>query len=84
MKEERVNDPISKIFVLFEKGEIKPIEFYWAKRNYKVTKNNMYWIDRKVRPIQYGFSVTVESGEIFQLIYREGDPVWRIETVILK
>ncbi len=84
MIEERINEPINRISVIFENGEIKPLSFNWSKRNYKVLKNNMFWIDRNSRPIKYGFSVTVETGEIFQLIYREGDPVWRVDTVILQ
>ncbi len=84
MNEERLEEPVSSIFVLFEKGAIKPISFRWSNRDYKITKNNMSWIDRKTNPVRRGFSVTVESGEVFQLCYREGDPTWRIETVIVK
>ncbi|MGR3177484.1 MAG: hypothetical protein ACUZ8E_05470 [Candidatus Anammoxibacter sp.] len=84
MREERFDEPISKILVLFEKGMIKPISFHWSKRDYTIKENNMHWVDKKTRPIRYGFSVTVGSGEVFQLSYREGDPVWHVETVIIK
>lgn len=79
-----MDEPISKVFVLFENGKIKPLSFCWSKRNYKVSRNNMCWVDRKSRPVKYGFSVTVESGEIFQLCYREGDPIWKVESIIVQ
>jgi len=84
MEEKRLEEPLSKILVLFEKGIIRPVSFQWSNRNYTVISNNMWWVDRKVRPIRYGFSVTVKSGETFQLCYKEGDPLWYVETVILQ
>ena len=84
MREERFDEPLKKMLVIFEKGEIKPISFFWSNRDYTITSNNMHWVDRKTRPIRYGFSVTVESGEVFQLSYREGEPTWYVDTVIVK
>ena len=34
-------------------------------------------------PFRHFFSLTVESGEVFQLCYREGDSVWTVDSVLV-
>jgi hypothetical protein len=48
----------------------------------KVTRVNSSWIDRSLRPSRHGFSLTMETGEIFQVSYEEGNPVWRLEYIL--
>lgn len=76
-----VNDPLAWILVRFEKGAIHPLRFRWKAREFEVTAVNARWIDRSVRPLRYGFAVSVAGGELIELCYREGDPVWHVTSV---
>jgi hypothetical protein len=58
-----------------------PVAVLWRERWLWVSRINAEWRDRSLRPHRYGFSVTAENGEIFQLRYEEGNPVWRLECV---
>ena len=82
MHEEAIGEPLQKTYVLFEEGCIRPLAFLWCRRRYRVTRINSTWVDRSLRPHRHGFSLTVESGEIFQVQYEEGNPVWRLEYVL--
>ena len=84
MYEERVDEPLRKVYVLFGEGRIRPIALLRGERKYRISRVNASWVDRSLRPARHGFSVTVDSGEIFQLLYTEGDPVWRLESVLLE
>jgi hypothetical protein len=33
--------------------------------------------------VRWFFSVTADSGEVFQLSYREGEPVWYVDRVMV-
>ena len=74
----RVDDPLAWVVARFEKGAIHPMAFRWRQREFAVTAVHARWTDRATRPIRYGFSVSVASGEIMELCYREGDPIWRL------
>ena len=82
MREESINEPLSKVYAVFEDGKIRPVAFLWSQRRYRVERVNSDWIDRSLRPCRRGFSVTVESGEIFQVSYEEGNPVWRLDYIL--
>ena len=82
MHEESIDEPLEKVFVIFGEGKIQPVALLWSQRRYRVTRLNSSWIDRSVRPSRHSFSVTVDSGDIFQLSYQEGNPVWRLEYVL--
>lgn len=84
MYEERVDEPLRKVYVLFGGGRIRPVALLRGERRYRVTRLNASWVDRSLRPSRHGFSVTVDTGEIFQLLYTEGDPVWRLESVLME
>jgi hypothetical protein len=43
---------------------------------------NSRWVDRSLRPHRHGFSLTMETGEIFQVSYEEGNPVWKLEYIL--
>ncbi len=78
---EHVDDPLSWVLARFEKGAIHPIGFRWKQREFAVTSVNARWTDRSTRPIRWCFAVTVGSGEVMELVYREGDPVWYVAAV---
>ena len=82
MQEVSINEPLSKVYALFESGRIRPIALEWGQRRCKVARVNSSWVDRSLRPHRHGFSLTMENGDIFQVSYEEGNPVWRLEYVL--
>jgi hypothetical protein len=82
MHEEPIDEPLRKVYALFEGGKIRPVALLWGQRRYRVSRVNSSWVDRSLRPHRYGFSLTVESGEIFQVSYEEGNPVWKLEYIL--
>ena len=83
MREERIREPVRWVVVRFEPGSIEPLYFRWGGREFRVTGRNAAWSDRETRPFRHFFSLTVESGEVFQLCYREGDSVWTVDSVLV-
>ncbi len=81
MSVEHVDDPLAWMIARFEKGAIHPVLFRWKQRELMVTSINARWTDRSTRPIRWCFAVSVASGEVLELVYREGDPVWRVTGV---
>ena len=82
MHEVSLDEPIRKVYALFEEGKIRPIAIEWGQRRWKVARVNSNWVDRSLRPHRHGFSLTMETGEIFQVSYEEGNPVWRLECIL--
>jgi hypothetical protein len=83
MRVERLDEPLAWIEARFEKGAISPLRFGWKRREFVVVSTNARWVDRETRPIRYGFSVSVSTGEVLELCYREGDPVWYVTGVMI-
>jgi hypothetical protein len=42
------------------------------------------WIDRSIQPPVHGFTVTLETDDLLELAYQEGDLVWRVERLFLQ
>ncbi len=76
-----LHEKLPRILVRYEGGKIEPLEFRWGTREFRVRSVNARWVDRATRPIRYFFSVTADSGELFTLVHREGEPVWYVEAV---
>lgn len=83
MGETEVHEKLSSVVVRYEGGRIEPLEFRWGTREFRVETVNARWTDRATRPLRYFFSVTARSGEVFVLSYREGEPIWYVESVIV-
>ena len=81
MHEEQISESLQKVYVLFEKGKIRPRVLLWGTRRYKVVQINSSWIDRSRKLPRHGFSLTVDSGEIFQVLY-EGNAAWKLEYIL--
>ena len=82
MRVERVEEPLAWVEARFEKGAISPLRFKWKHREFVVSATNARWTDRETRPIRWCFSVSVSSGEVLELVHREGDPVWYVSAVM--
>jgi hypothetical protein len=81
---ERLNEPLAWVEARFEKGAIAPLRFKWRNREFAVSATNARWTDRETRPIRWCFSVSVGTGEVVELCFREGDPVWYVVGVAVE
>ena len=79
--ESRIDEPLAWVDARFAKGAISPRAFRWKHREFAVSAVNARWVDRSARPVRYGFAVSAATGEVFELEYREGDPVWTVTKV---
>ncbi len=82
MGETEVHEKLGRVLVRYEGGKIEPLEFRWGARELRVRSVNARWVDRATRPARHFFSVSAQSGEVFVLSWREGEPLWYIESVI--
>ena len=82
MYEEPINEILEKTYVSFSPGGFRPLAFFRGSRRYRVRRINSRWVDRSLSPPRHGFSITSDTGEIFQLNYTEGEPFWRLESML--
>lgn len=68
----------------FQGGVVTPLAFRRGSRELRVTSVNARWVDRAGRHPHFYFSVTVESGDVYQLQLQGGDLVWRLDSVALE
>ncbi len=83
LHEESIDEPVGALLARFDGRGIEPVSFQWRRRNYQVKQLNARWIDRTLSPALHGFTVTVGSGDIFELSYQEGEALWRLERIFL-
>lgn len=83
IREEGIHEPVGNLIARFDGGRIDPLAFRWRQRDYRVERVNARWVDRSRVPHTHGFTVTIESGDIVELAYQEGNPVWRLERIFL-
>ena len=81
MRWERLDEPI-KVRADFSGGEITPVLFRRGQSRLKVCGVNSRWMDREGRRQLCYFSVTVDSGDVYQLRFDTGDLTWRAESVM--
>src|SRR5215510_2802912 len=82
MQEVSIQEPLRKVYVLFEEGVIRPMALEWGKKKLKVSRVNSSWIDRSLQPGRHWFSLTMESGEIFQVSYEQDNPLRILEYLL--
>ena len=83
LHEEPVHEPVGSLVARFDGRGISPLSFHWRRRDYRVRQLNARWIDRSLNPALHGFTVTVDSGDVFELSYQEGEALWRLERIFL-
>ena len=81
MRWETLDEPV-KVRADFQGGEISPRLFRRGADPLRVLRVNTRWSDREGRRALHYFSVTVESGDVYQLRFDAGDLTWRIECVM--
>ena len=68
----------------FRGGVVTPLVFRRGGREHRITRVNARWIDRAGRHPHFYFSVTAESGDVYQLQLQGADLVWRLDSVTLE
>ena len=81
MYEERLHEVLRSMLVAFTPQGLQPLSLQRGERRYRVRRVNARWVDRSLAPPRHGFSVTVHTGDVFQIQYTEGEPFWRLEGI---
>ena len=68
----------------FRGGVVTPVAFVRKGREHRVARVNARWIDRVPRHPHFYFSVTDESGDVYQLQLQGGDLVWWLDSVAVE
>lgn len=68
----------------FSGGTVTPLAFHRRGREHRVTRVNARWTDRAGRHPRFHFSVTDESGDVYELQLQAGDLLWWLDTVSLE
>lgn len=83
MAETEIHEKLGRVVVRYEGGKIEPLELRWGTRELKVRSVNARWTDRATRPFKYFFSVSLATGEVVVLSWREGEALWYLESVLV-
>jgi hypothetical protein len=68
----------------FRGGVVTPVAFHHGAHEQRVARVNARWVDRSGRHPRFYFSVTVESGDVYQLQLQAADLVWWLDSVTLE
>jgi hypothetical protein len=74
--EELINEPLASVLVRFEAGRVEPLTLRWKTREFTVRRVISSRFDRLSKPNRTIISVAVTTGEIMEIIRREGEAVW--------
>ncbi|HYM82360.1 MAG TPA: hypothetical protein VEY91_13230 [Candidatus Limnocylindria bacterium] len=83
MRLERLDEAIA-VRADFQGGVVTPLAFRRHGREHRITRINARWLDRSGRHPHFYFSVTVESGDVYQLRLQGADLVWHADSVSLE
>ena len=82
MRVERIDEHV-KVRVDFQAGTITPLLFKRGTQQHRVVTVNARWEDREGTQKLHFFSVTVSSGDVYQLRLESGDMLWTLESVMM-
>ena len=68
----------------FQGGVVTPVAFSRRGREHRVARVNARWIDRVPRHPHFYFSITDQSGEVYQLQLQSGDLIWWLDAVMVE
>ena len=78
---ETLNEAI-KVRADFAAGEVTPLLFRRGGRAIRIVAINSRWAERCGRQQRHYFSVTAESGDIYQLRFDSDRVTWKVEAVM--
>ena len=73
-----------KVRADFKGGGIKPLVFVRRGQIHRVTKVNCRWMDREGTAKVFYFSVSVDSGDVYQIHLNTGDMTWHLDLVMVE
>lgn len=74
-----INESID-VWVLFEKGKIKPHLFFWQGRKIKIEQINLVHTSKNGESLFYYFSVS-SGGNFYKLVFDSKKMRWSLEGV---
>jgi hypothetical protein len=77
-------DEAVKVRADFQGGIVTPLVFRRGSEVRKVRNVNTRWQDARGRHRLCYFSVTADSGDVYQLCFDTGDLTWRLEYVMFE
>ena len=80
---ERLDEKV-KVRADFGGGTIKPLVFMRRGQIHRVVKVNCRWMDREGTSKIYYFSVTSDSGDVYQIHLNAGDMTWHLDLVMVE
>ncbi len=80
---ERLDEPV-KVRADFTGGVIHPLLFRRGAVSHRVLTVNARWEDREGQQKIYYFSVSVVSGDVYQLRFHAGDLLWFADSVMME
>ena len=83
MRWERLDEPV-KVRADFQGGVISPVLFRRKEHRVEVRSVNTRWQDTQGRHRLCYFSVTADSGDVYQLCFDTNDLTWRLEYVMFE
>lgn len=75
-------DEAVKVRADFQGGAITPLLFRRGREVRKLHTVNTRWQDGRGRHRLHYFSVTADTGDVYQLCFDSGDLTWRLEYVM--
>jgi hypothetical protein len=73
-----------KVRADFQGGAIRPVLFRRGPVLYRVSEVHARWEDREGREKILYFSVSVPSGDVYQLSFHAGDLLWYADSVMME
>jgi hypothetical protein len=73
-----------KVRADFGGGTVKPIVFMRRGQIHRVIKVNCYWMDREGAAKIHYFSVTSDSGDVYQMHFSSDDMIWQLDLVMVE
>ena len=83
MRNEAIDEAIA-VRADFQGGTVTPVAFRRRGREHRVRSVNARWMDRAGKHPRFYFSVTDESGDVYQLQRQAGDLLWWLDSVTLE
>jgi hypothetical protein len=81
MQVEKTDEPLKVRADFSSAGVISPIFLRRGERAYRVRRINGRWEDREGLYRIHYFSLTVDSGDVYQVAFRPGECCWRLTCV---
>ena len=80
---ERIDEAVA-VRADFQGGVVSPIAFRRQRRQHRISRVNARWTERSGRHPTFFFSVTDDSGDVYQLQLQSADMLWWLDTVTLE